>query len=182
MYEQFNSYQNMNWQLGLDYLAYHDHNLQRSYDYSVSPGTDFNSESDYNNNVTWNDTEPQPDYTTDILPILPIAFDWLLQQGYISYETIARDLYLYDHLALKSASTEIVSLRNDVDNILAVVGDQQAAISDAPADAVTNYNVVTTLLGTLTGAVNTANAKQNQIATQLNLVLAALREHGLIAS
>lgn len=58
----------------------------------------------------------------------------------------------------------------------------QAAIASAPADAVTNYNVVTTVLGTLTSAVNTANAKQNDIATKLNTLLAELRTLGLIAT
>lgn len=57
----------------------------------------------------------------------------------------------------------------------------QAAITDCPADATTNYNTVTTILGALTGAVNTANTKQNQIATQLNSLLAELRTLGLIA-
>lgn len=57
----------------------------------------------------------------------------------------------------------------------------QAAITDCPADAVTNYNVVTTLLGSLTGAVNTANTKQNQIATQFNNLLAELRTLKIIA-
>lgn len=57
----------------------------------------------------------------------------------------------------------------------------QAAISDCPADATTNYNVLTTLLGSLTGAVNTANTKQNAIATQLNSLLGELRTLGLIA-
>lgn len=61
-----------------------------------------------------------------------------------------------------------------------LVNAPQAAITDCPADAVTNYNVVTTLLGGLTGAVNTANTKQNQIATQLNALLAELRTLGLI--
>lgn len=56
----------------------------------------------------------------------------------------------------------------------------QAAIADAPADAVTNYNVVTTLLGSLTSAVNTANSKQNDIATKLNSLFAELRTLGLI--
>lgn len=37
-----------------------------------------------------------------------------------------------------------------------VSGAPQAAIADAPADATTNYNTITTLLGALTGAVNTA--------------------------
>lgn len=58
----------------------------------------------------------------------------------------------------------------------------QAAIADAPADAVTNYNTITTLLGGLTGAVNTANSKQNDIATRLNSLLAELRTLGLIAT
>lgn len=57
-----------------------------------------------------------------------------------------------------------------------------AAITDAPADAVTNYNVLTTLLGTLTGAVNEANAKQNDIAEKLNTLLAHLRTAGIIAA
>lgn len=42
------------------------------------------------------------------------------------------------------------------------------AATDAPTDAVTNYNVVTTLLGALVGAVNDANTKQNAIATKYN--------------
>lgn len=42
------------------------------------------------------------------------------------------------------------------------------APTDAPSDAYTDYNVVTTLLGALVGAVNDANAKQNQIAEKLN--------------
>lgn len=57
-----------------------------------------------------------------------------------------------------------------------------AAIADAPADAVTDYNTITTLLGALTGAVNTANGKQNEIATKLNALLAELRTLGLIAA
>lgn len=58
----------------------------------------------------------------------------------------------------------------------------QAAISDAPADAVTNYNVVTTLLGTLTGALNTANTKQNDIANKLNTLLSELRAAKIISA
>lgn len=62
-----------------------------------------------------------------------------------------------------------------------LAGSPQAAITNCPADATTNYNVVTTLLGAVTGAVNTANTKQNQIATQLNSLLTELRTLGLIA-
>lgn len=66
--------------------------------------------------------------------------------------------------------------------LVALSNAPQAAIADAPADATTNYNVVTTLLGTLVGAVNTANAKQNDIATKLNTLLAELRTLGLISA
>lgn len=55
-------------------------------------------------------------------------------------------------------------------------------IADAPADAVTNYNIVTTLLGTLTSAVNTANTKQNDIATKLNSVISALETVGILVT
>lgn len=58
----------------------------------------------------------------------------------------------------------------------------QAAITNAPADAVTNYNTITTLLGTVTGAVNTANTKQNEIAAKLNTLLSELRTLGLIST
>lgn len=37
-------------------------------------------------------------------------------------------------------------------------------------------------LGTLTGAVNEANGKQNAIATKLNTLLAELRTLGLIST
>lgn len=61
-----------------------------------------------------------------------------------------------------------------------LAGAPYAAIADAPADAVTNYNVITTLLGSLTSAVNDANTKQNQIATKLNTLLSELRSAGII--
>jgi len=64
----------------------------------------------------------------------------------------------------------------------AISAAPQAAIANAPADAVTNYNVLTTVLGTLTGAVNTANAKQNEIATKLNTLLSELRTLEIIES
>lgn len=54
---------------------------------------------------------------------------------------------------------------------LAVHGRSNGVTTNAtnlPNDAVTNYNVVTTLLGTLTSAVNAANAKQNDIGVNVN--------------
>lgn len=63
-----------------------------------------------------------------------------------------------------------------------IFGSPAAAIADSPADATTNYNTVTTILGSLTGAVNTANSKQNDIATKLNTLLSELRSLGLISA
>lgn len=65
---------------------------------------------------------------------------------------------------------------------VSIPGAPQAAIADAPTDAVTNYNIVTTLLGALTSAVNTANAKQNDIATKLNTLKSELVALGFIHS
>jgi hypothetical protein len=78
--------------------------------------------------------------------------------------------------------TEIVWLTQPAIVPAGLKNAPQAAIANAPADATTNYNTVTTLLGALTGAVNTANAKQNDIATKLNTLLAELRTLGLISS
>jgi hypothetical protein len=58
----------------------------------------------------------------------------------------------------------------------------QAAIDDCSADATTDYDVVTTLLGDAIGAINTTNSKQNAIATQLNTLLAELRTLGVIST
>lgn len=63
---------------------------------------------------------------------------------------------------------------------LAVV--QRPAASDVATNNPTNYNVVTTLLGTLTSAVNAANANQNDIGVKVNVLLAIARERGDIAS
>lgn len=69
----------------------------------------------------------------------------------------------------------------DMSTPAALANAPQASIADAPADATTNYNVITTLLGGLTGAVNTANTKQNDIATVVNSILATLRTVGIIS-
>lgn len=73
-------------------------------------------------------------------------------------------------------------VESDIVGLAGMVKLLQAHIVAAPADAVTNYNVVTTLLGGLTGAVNTANTKQNDIATKLNAVIAALEANGILAT
>lgn len=61
--------------------------------------------------------------------------------------------------------------------------------TDAPTDAPSDLNVITTLLGSLTGQVNAANDKQNTIATNLNdlatkfnTLLAHLEAAGLLAA
>lgn len=78
------------------------------------------------------------------------------------------------------ADTDILWVNQNTFTWLSVA--PQAAIANAPADAVTNYNIVTTLLGTLTSAVNAANTKQNDIATKLNTLLAELRTLNIIST
>jgi len=51
----------------------------------------------------------------------------------------------------------------------------QAAIGAAATNAPTNLNVLTTLLGTLTGEVNATNAKQNDLATKFNTLVSELQ-------
>lgn len=60
------------------------------------------------------------------------------------------------------------------------------AATDAATNAPTNLNVVTTLLGTLTGEVNATNAKQNalaakynDLATKFNVLMDHLEAQGL---
>lgn len=53
-------------------------------------------------------------------------------------------------------------------------------VGDSPADATTDYDPVTTILGALVSAVNDANTKQNDIATKLNEVIAALKTVGIL--
>lgn len=61
-----------------------------------------------------------------------------------------------------------------------------AAATDAPSNAPTNLNVVTTLLGSLTSQVNSTNSGQNAIAnkyndlaTKVNLLFTHLEAQGL---
>lgn len=114
----------------------------------------------------------------DIVPILGVNFDTddlpaavtaaiIAWASTNSYGTLtATDVIGVDYLKIPSG----------------LANAPQAAIADAPADATTNYNTVTTLLGALTGAVNTANTKQNDIATRLNSLLSELRTLGLIST
>lgn len=57
-----------------------------------------------------------------------------------------------------------------------------AHIGDAATNAPTNLNVLTTLLGTLTGEVNATNAKQNDLATKFNTLLDRLEAAGILAT
>lgn len=75
-----------------------------------------------------------------------------------------------------SASDIIWVVGNKVD---VVTG---AHIADAATNAPTNLNVITTLLGTLTGEVNATNTKQNDLATKFNTLLDRLEASGLLAS
>ena len=122
---------------------------------------------------SWEDTSPFTDYGTDLVHFSTVG---LMTAAQVKDAAIAAILAFATANSF-SFSTLIKDLGADVPGLASAPA---AAIADAPADAVTNYNAVTTLLGALTGAVNTANTKQNDIATKLNALLAELRTLGLI--
>lgn len=112
----------------------------------------------------------------DIVPILGVNFDTDSLPDAMVAAVIA---WATSHSYGTLAASDVIGV--DYAHIPTELANApQAAITDCPADATTNYNVLTTLLGSLTGAVNTANTKQNQIATQVNSILAELRTLGLI--
>lgn len=51
----------------------------------------------------------------------------------------------------------------------------QGAIADTSTGAPTNLNILTTLLGTLTGQVNSTNTQLNDVCARFNTLLAELR-------
>jgi hypothetical protein len=55
-------------------------------------------------------------------------------------------------------------------------------IADAATNAPTNLNTITTLLGVLTGEVNAANERYNDLATKFNTLLSHLETQNLQAS
>lgn len=125
-----------------------------------------------------------------------MSFDVAFVDGSTGVEVYNLDVDFDDTITEKGLKTlieaqvmaRVASEEYDMDetDIVYAVPNQlfgltQAAIADAPTDAPTNRNVITTLLGTLTGGVNDDNVKQNEIATKLNTLLAGLRSAGVIA-
>lgn len=108
----------------------------------------------------------------DSTQILDLSFADIAANGYESTVESAIHLFATNH----SFTVGLISGGVPAGLSAAPLG----AVADSPADAITNYNVVTTLLGAVTGAVNAANTKQNAIAVQLNSLLAELRTLGLI--
>lgn len=58
--------------------------------------------------------------------------------------------------------------------------DPGSHIADAATNNPTNLNVVTTLLGAVTGQLNTSNANLNDLATKYNTLLNVLEDHGIL--
>lgn len=121
--------------------------------------------------------------TRAVLDIPYLAKDITTVDAYKTFITGEIHNYCVSQSIADPASTAWFMVTKDIPSVPAgLASAPQAAIADAPADAVTDYNVLTTLLGTLTGAVNTANSKQNDIATKLNDLLGKLRTLGLISA
>lgn len=124
---------------------------------------------------SWDDTTPYTDRGTDAIAFSTTGLTTAEQMINAAVSAI-------NAFAVTNSFTWTVLIKELDGAAPKLVAAPQAAIANAPADAVTDYNVLTTLLGTLTGAVNTANTKQNDIATKLNTLLAELRTLGLIAT
>lgn len=144
-------------------------NYRNGDDYLINPTVNFYEDSTSTNIETWDSADPvlltqahtAADITTAITNLI------LARSTVQGYGISASDISWLIGTPMNSS---------------AMANAPQAAITDAPDDAVTNYNTVTTLLGTLTGAVNDSNTKQNEIAAKLNTLLAELRTLGLIAT
>lgn len=182
---------NNSWETALIYHAYL-HNGDVPYDYSIGSHNP-ESQYDYENLVTWNDAATKPIWG-DLTPLFPIALDWMIDNSRESLDNHLLEVYENHESGIELASTEILAhafliagkmntpsgstsqyIRGDgsivsFPTIPSITPQTHIADADtdAPDDAITNYNVVTTLLGALTSAVNAANAKQNTIATNLN--------------
>lgn len=88
---------------------------------------------------------------------------------------------LNTNLTSGAVATAISSLNTAIGLKLAATAiNSNAYVANAPADATTDYNVVTTLLGAVTTGLNTTNTKQNDIAAKLNSVIAALKTVGIL--
>lgn len=136
----------------LRYIAWYQYYLGRNLDYTPPAGGYVNHNETEWNNSTWN--EPQP-YDKP-------SWAFLTGQGFPEIgDEFARNKYAGDNfVALQSAVAAIPAISPG-----AHIND---AATNAATNAPTNLNVVTTLLGSLTGEVNATNTKQNDLATKYN--------------
>lgn len=126
-----------------------------------------------------------------------MTFEAVYHEGGVGYEIYSFDVLFSDGMteaSIKTAiETELLShavaqsytmVASDIVYVIPnfITANKSANVTNAPADAPTNLNVITTLLGTLVGEVNSTNSKQNEIASKLNSVLACLKAHNIMAS
>jgi hypothetical protein len=91
-------------------------------------------------------------------------------------------------LCLNNEELELtaITLSERIDTVQASLNDKQPvitaaeSINDAATNAPTDLNVLTTLLGTLTGEVNATNSKQNDLASKFNSLLDRLESQGIL--
>lgn len=113
-------------------------------------------------------------YIVDTYPALPY-----LEDKHTHYVSHLRDATAIGQALVqassKSAALDVVMTPHPPIPNASVTAPNNAA-TNAPTDAPTNLNVITTLLGTLTGEVNATNTRQNQIAVNVNANAEKLNE------
>jgi hypothetical protein len=139
--------------------------------------------------VVWNDVRPQPS-DSDLFPLAPQYENWLRDKDQARFAAIesdkfdnptgTTDQYVRGNGSLATFPTiPSITTQSHIND----------GATDAPTDAPTNLNVLTTLLGSLTGEVNATNTKQNalaakynDLATKFNTLLDKLEANSLLAT
>lgn len=128
----------------------------------------------------WDAVAPYTDQGADTVP-LSLTLDDTTTQADILAAAIAA---INDFATNQGFTFDRIFTMMDTDaEVAAKVAEilpQQSAIANAPADANTTLSGL--LIGALTGELNASNTKQNDIASKLNAVIAALRAVGIIAT
>lgn len=132
----YEDYKPQDWTLALLYHAYFV--MNRESEYNWSPNGSYNpiSQSDYENNITWYDSDPKPDYTTDLLPIMDVAFEWLLEHDYIDYDQYKKILFIRMNTALKDTNALAITNAEDIETLQSNVETLESAVSGLSASVV----------------------------------------------
>lgn len=98
----------MDWNHALVYHAFL-HNGDVPYNYTVTGSYNPQGETDYNTLVVWSDLAAKPDYTTDLLPLFPIALDWMIDNSREPVDTHLLEIYNNFEDELEATNAEVIA-------------------------------------------------------------------------